>query len=657
MLNAGTVVSRGEINITPFRQGMNQMHRQGMQGTAQIDKGFKGLGNTLMSLRGLMVTGFGAAIIATSRNAVREFAQLEGALAKFNVVFGAQSQEMRAWVDEFRKGVPLATREIIAASASMQDLLVPMGIARDQATGMTQEWMQLAAALAAFNDVPVDQALEAIRSGIAGQSRPLRQFGIDARESAIQQTALAEGLIKSGETMSEQVRQQALLIHSYKQSTDAVDGYEDQLGSTLMKEQGLAASFKDTASVIGQALQPGYNRLTDALTKFLDVTGAMFGRVHNDLRRTHELIDFAFGNEATIKSFQMALKAVSDMIALTEQEIDASGGATEELTKRLDDLTRSAVELAAGMAHLAMQPIIPEDATDNVESARKTVGSLQDKIKELEESISKSFDRTAIIAFQDQIHITENSIRSLMGTLKPDTPIADVFYDLEQALLDVDDTMRSSLLFGGGSEILIPEGSLMDLRAQVRALNDELEVTTNPERQEFLRQQIEGLNTAIGEVTNGIQNAGGASLFFTRSLADGLEGILFQARSVEDAIKGIIRQLASRAFIVGIGALLTGGASLGTSSFIGAMFGGSRHSGGVVPGVGDRQMTLKGGESVLTSGQMKALGGMVNRPSGISAVAMERAFDRALSKHLSTLRPNEFAVLTAEGNRFEERLR
>jgi hypothetical protein len=346
---------------------------------------------------------------------------------------------------------------------------------------------------------------------------------------------------------------------------------------------------------------------------------------------------------------------------------DAMQGIIDTNAKfRLDPETNARYQSLAEIANILAFRLIEaggaaEDLGKNlggaVENLPPTVGELNDKIKELENSINNSFDRSAIIGFQDQIHITENSIRSLMGTLRPETPISEPFYDLDEALSMVDETIKSSLLFGGGVGQLIPEGSLMDLRQQLSALNDELEVTTDPERQEFLRQQIEGVGMAISGITSGLEDSTGASMFFTRSLADGLEGILFQARSVEDAIKGIVRQLASRAFITGIGALLTGGASLGKVGFLGTMFGGGRHTGGVVPGVGNRTMTLKGGESVLTPGQMKALGGMTQQSSSISPMAMERAFDRALSKHLSTLRPNEFAVLTSEGNRIESRLR
>ncbi len=216
-----------------------------------------------------------APIVAGLGLAVREAALAEGAMDKFNAVFGDSADVMSDWVDEFRKNVPLARREIVQHAGAMQDLLVPMGINRDEAMGMSQDWLELAGALAAFNDVPVDQALNAIRSGLVGQSEPLRQFGVDARVGALEQVALEEGIIKAGEAMDDQARLQALLIQATRQSADAINGYEDQQGSLLMMQQEVTASVKDIAGMFGNILLPAAKDVTsviiDLLSRFQDM--------------------------------------------------------------------------------------------------------------------------------------------------------------------------------------------------------------------------------------------------------------------------------------------------------------------------------------------------------------------------------------------------
>ena len=265
----GEIVGSIKGDDAHFRRTVAGVKQEGARAQRDLTRNFDSIGRSMRRTGGIMTATLTLPMVMGMRQAVNESALLEGALAKFDVVFGDMAEETRAWVDEFREGVPLSRREIVQSAAAMQDLLVPMGVARDEATEMTKEWMNLAAALSAFNDVPVDHALEAIRSGIAGQSRPLREFGIDVRETALQQRALEMGLIAAGEQMNDQVRQQALLAQAYANSKDAVDGYEDQLGTTLMVQQEMNATWKDTLATIGQDLQPMYTSLMGSVTDLL----------------------------------------------------------------------------------------------------------------------------------------------------------------------------------------------------------------------------------------------------------------------------------------------------------------------------------------------------------------------------------------------------
>ena len=458
-------------------------------------------------------------MVMGARSAVREFAQLEGAMAKFNVVFAGQAREVEAWVDEFREGVPLARREIVQAAAAMQDLLVPMGVAREDATEMTKEWLELAAALAAFNDVPVDQALEAIRSGIAGQSRPLRQFGIDARETALQQTALAEGLIEAGDQMNDQVRQQALLIQSYAQSKDAVDGYEDQLGSTLMMEQELAATFKDTQATLGRQLQPAYNSLLEILAEaltiheqfadelrgvkvlFTELPGPI-SAVVNELNDYIEALQWIEEN-TPIGTSRRLLSFFRDSLGVIGEVSKATEDLGNEVSRYFDLLNNG----------FSQDDLIVKDQVDKIEEASDNVAVLRNRVAAIE-PVHEIFDP----AEEARIRKIREEAREFENT----------FYDL------------------------------------LNVSND-------------FSHRLEEIEEKSDEAT-------GAGEFFTRSLADGLDQVLFRARSVEDAIKGIIRQLASRALTTGIMGLLGGGFG---GSFVGAMFGGNRASGGhVEPGRG-----------------------------------------------------------------------
>lgn len=151
----------------------------------------------------------------------------------------------------------------------------------------------------------------------------------------------------------------------------------------------------------------------------------------------------------------------------------------------------------------------------------------------------------------------------------------------------------------------------------------------------------------LKEMKKDLEEGSGAARFFSHTLADGLENVLFQARSVEDAIKGIVRQLASRALVTGLMSLFTGGASLGGGSFFSNMF-----------SVNDAMITSRGDvvkfhpdDNILAMKDFSGMGG-----GGMNPTDMRNAFASALQAHTSKLGPDEVWVLNQRGEQLRGRL-
>ncbi|MCP4273017.1 MAG: phage tail tape measure protein [Gammaproteobacteria bacterium] len=213
-----------------------------------------------MAIVGTVAMG---AITLGIKNVVAEAGIAEGAMAKFNTVFGDGKDDMMEYINTIRKEMPTATSDIVQMASGVQDLLVPMGIARDESKDMTKGFLDLANKIGAFNDTSPENVLNAIKSGLVGSSEPLKQYGVDARVTALEQTALSEGLLEVGQTLNDltpairtQVTAQALLAQITNQSSDAINGFEENNDSFIRRQQELTASIKETKIAIGNALLP-----------------------------------------------------------------------------------------------------------------------------------------------------------------------------------------------------------------------------------------------------------------------------------------------------------------------------------------------------------------------------------------------------------------
>ena len=207
-------------------------------------------------------------IVAMGGVAVREAALAAGAMDKFRVVFGEFADDMDSFVDDLRTRMAIPRRQIVAMASGIQDLLVPMGFAREEATNMTKEMLELANQIAVFNDVSPQQVLEAMQSGLVGASQPLRRFGIDASVAALEQVALSEGLIDAEQSFSKldaetrkSVQAQALMIQMTKQSSDAIEGYESNMDAIIPRFNDFMATIQDLAAEIGEVLLPVLDKI------------------------------------------------------------------------------------------------------------------------------------------------------------------------------------------------------------------------------------------------------------------------------------------------------------------------------------------------------------------------------------------------------------
>lgn len=215
----------------------------------------------------------GAALGAALAASAKQAANAEGALAKFNTVFGDGSDEMQAFINELRKEMPTARGELIRMTADMQDLLVPMGLARDEAQDLTMGFTDLSNKLAAFNDVDPTEVMEAFKSGLSGSSEPLRRFGINALESSLEARALQDGLLKAGQSFKDidplvrdQIRAQALLSQAIANSSDAILGFEENNDSFIRRWQDLQATLMELITVVGATVLPIFDAMVTAIT-------------------------------------------------------------------------------------------------------------------------------------------------------------------------------------------------------------------------------------------------------------------------------------------------------------------------------------------------------------------------------------------------------
>ncbi len=246
------------------------------QNLRNLGQGFTNVGRRMTILSGIAI-GLTAVI---SKQVITAAMDAEGAWNKFGTVFAEHGEEMTDWVKEIRQIMPMAETRIVRMASGLQDLLIPMGLGRDRAKELTKETMELVNQIAAFNDADPSDVMDAMISGFTGMARPLRQYGIDVSDAALETHALNVGLLEQGQTfqnidplIKNQIRSQALLSKATIDSADAIAGFEVNQDSALRRTQELSASFEDQKEKLGFALLPIYDQALKAIIPVVQEIG------------------------------------------------------------------------------------------------------------------------------------------------------------------------------------------------------------------------------------------------------------------------------------------------------------------------------------------------------------------------------------------------
>jgi len=221
------------------------------------------IGRTMTAAVSLPMLGIGVASVKLASDA-EEFA------AKFDVVMGDAADRARAKILKLTETIPATSSELEKMAAGIQDMLVPMGLVRSEAAGMSVDMVEVAGDIASFNNVLPTEALMAMQSALAGESEPMRRYGVDTRVTRLEQVALEEGIIGVGESLDNTTRAYAIMAAIQRDSRDAMGDAERTVDSTANTLKFAAREIKNLGITIGQRLNP---IITPMVRGFTDVLG------------------------------------------------------------------------------------------------------------------------------------------------------------------------------------------------------------------------------------------------------------------------------------------------------------------------------------------------------------------------------------------------
>lgn len=173
---------------------------------------------------------------------------------------GGMADRARAFSEDLRKELGLNAFEVRENTAIFFQMFDAMGLGKTAAFGMSTGLVQLANDMASFRNIKPEEAFEKLRAGITGETEPLKRLGILVDETTIKQVAMTAGIIKQGETLTQQQKVIARYIAIIQQTSVDQGDLARTLDSTTNVTRRMKTEFSQMAIELGTELLPLFNQ-------------------------------------------------------------------------------------------------------------------------------------------------------------------------------------------------------------------------------------------------------------------------------------------------------------------------------------------------------------------------------------------------------------
>jgi hypothetical protein len=265
-----------EADISGLRRGLGQARG--------LLEGFSGSINRVSSLAstalagiavGGLTAGIGAVTVGLYKG-VQGASDLTETLGKVGVTFGPSAGVVTAAADEMAAKFGTVKQSFLDAASGIGLIAQGSGLTRKAAADLSVELARLGDDAASFFNVSSEDALAKIKSGLVGESEPLRAFGVLLSEAAVGQEALRLGLTGTTKELSEQAKVLARASLIKKGLAPAQGDRARTQGSSANRQREIAGRTTNALTEAGLAIAPIWSELLNQVNSVGVALGGFF---------------------------------------------------------------------------------------------------------------------------------------------------------------------------------------------------------------------------------------------------------------------------------------------------------------------------------------------------------------------------------------------
>jgi len=291
-----------QADVSQLKAGLAQAQNAIKGVDDNVKKASTGMSNFVGNLKKVgaaLGTTFAATQVAAfAKESIMAASNMQESLSKVRVVFGEGAAEVEAFGKSAAANLGISNQAALEAAGTYGNLFQAFGLGQGESQKMSTSLVQLAADMASFNNTSIDQAITALRSGLSGETEPLKRFGVALSEVRLKEEALRMGLIKTTSgTLPVAIKSQAAYSLILKDTALAQGDYARTADGTANTMKTLQAKMEDAKVALGDALMPAFK----GLLKILDLLIPVLTKIG----------EFFKNNQTEVKAFAITVGVLS----------------------------------------------------------------------------------------------------------------------------------------------------------------------------------------------------------------------------------------------------------------------------------------------------------------------------------------------------------
>lgn len=343
------------------------------------------------------------------QNGVDLASQLQEVQNVVDTTFGNGAEHIYEWSDAAAESFGMSSLQAQNFNGTLGAMLKSMGLTDDAVLKMSTDMVGLAGDMASFYNLDIEQAFEKIRSGLSGETEPLKQLGINMSVANLEAYALAQGIETAYDKMSQS--EQAILRYNYLMSVtaDAQGDFAKTSDSFANQQRILELQTQNLAASLGEKLLPSLNNVLGAANEKLpklentaENIGEIIGNITEFALENHEAILSLITAYGTFYGVMKAGNAVNTAITAIKTLTAATKSAeTAQHSMNAAAAANPYVLLASAIAAVTIGLITYANTVDSVHNSIKDVNA---EVKELKKNTEESISSTEaeIAVFKDK---------------------------------------------------------------------------------------------------------------------------------------------------------------------------------------------------------------------------------------------------------------